>query len=177
MTDQPSPSGSEDAPSASGADFRWMALALDEARQAGSLGEVPVGAVIVRDGEWLASGFNRPIGRHDPSAHAEIQALRAAAERVGNYRLPGCEIYVTLEPCAMCAGAILHARLARVIFAAPDPKTGACGSVIDLFGHPRLNHQTRVLGGVMADDSAALIRSFFAERRRTPRNPTGNAGA
>lgn len=142
-----------------------MERALAEARRAGALGEVPVGAVVVRNGEWIASGYNRPIADHDPSAHAEMQALRAAAARLGNYRLTGCELYVTLEPCAMCAGAILHARLDRVVYGASDPKTGACGSVIDVFGDLRLNHQTQVLGGVLAEAGGDLIREFFAARR------------
>ncbi|QDQ29095.1 tRNA adenosine(34) deaminase TadA [Chitinimonas arctica] len=143
----------------------FMRLALRQAQQAADNGEVPVGAVLVRDGQVLAQSCNAPIGLHDPSAHAEMRALRAAAELVGNYRLPGCELYVTLEPCAMCAGAIMHARLARVVYAAADPKTGAAGSVIDLFGYPQLNHHTVVQGGVLADESSQLLRDFFAARR------------
>lgn len=146
-------------------DSVFMRLALDQAHNALLVGEVPVGAVIVRDGVVIATGYNHPIGTHDPTAHAEIRALRAAADLAGNYRLPGCEMFVTLEPCAMCAGAMLHARLKRVVYAAPDPKTGACGSVIDVFGEPRLNHQTEVMGGVLADESSSLLRSFFADRR------------
>jgi tRNA(adenine34) deaminase len=146
-----------------------MRLALAQAHQALAAGEVPVGAVIVRRGpegpELLAAGHNRPIGTHDPTAHAEIVALREAAARLGNYRLPDCELFVTLEPCAMCAMAMLHARLRRVVFAAADPKTGAAGSVLDLFAEPRLNHHTTLVGGVMAEESAALLRGFFAERR------------
>ena len=146
-----------------------MRLAMAQAREAMAAGEVPVGAVVVRRGaegiELLGSGHNRPIGTHDPTAHAEIVALREAATRLGNYRLPDCELFVTLEPCAMCAMAMLHARLRRVVFAAADPKTGAAGSVLDLFAEPRLNHHTTLQGGVMADDSAALLRGFFAERR------------
>ena len=123
-------------------DADFMALALAQAQHAWRLGEVPVGAVVVKDGELVAVGYNRPIGRHDPTAHAEIVALRAAAEKLGNYRLPGCELFVTLEPCAMCSGAMMHARLARVVYGATDPKTGACGSVLNLFEHEKLNHHT-----------------------------------
>ncbi|HEV3020600.1 MAG TPA: tRNA adenosine(34) deaminase TadA, partial [Burkholderiaceae bacterium] len=126
-----------------------MRLALDQANNAWVLGEVPVGALIVKDGAVIATGFNQPIGHTDPTAHAEIQAMRAAAESLGNYRLPGCALYVTLEPCAMCAGAIQQARLARLVYGAPDPKTGACGSVIDLFSDGRLNHHTTVRSGVL----------------------------
>jgi tRNA(adenine34) deaminase len=150
---------------------RFMQLALDQARLAWAEGEVPVGAVVVRDGELIAAGYNQPIGRHDPSAHAEIVALRAAAARLGNYRLPGCELYVTLEPCAMCSGAMMHARLARVVYAALDPKTGACGSVLDLFAQAQLNHQTEVVGGVLADEASSMLRTFFAERRAAARRP------
>lgn len=153
----------------------FMRLALEQAQNAWILGEVPVGAVVVRDGEVIASGFNQSIGNHDPTCHAEIMALRAAAQLLGNYRLPGCELYVTLEPCAMCAGAMLHARLERVVFGAPDPKTGVCGSVINLFHLEKLNHQTAVLGGVLAPECAALLRSFFAERRAASRRPAPDA--
>jgi tRNA(adenine34) deaminase len=146
-------------------DDAWMALALLEARKAWGAGEVPVGAVVVKDGEVIAAGFNQPIGRHDPTAHAEIVALRAAAEKLGNYRLPGCELFVTLEPCAMCSGAMMHARLARVVYAATDPKTGVCGSVLDLFAREELNHHTEVVGGVLADEAGAMLKGFFAERR------------
>jgi tRNA(adenine34) deaminase len=146
-------------------DGAYMALALLEARKAWAAGEVPVGAVVVKDGEVVAAGFNQPIGRHDPTAHAEIVALRAAAEKLGNYRLPGCELYVTLEPCAMCSGAMMHARLARVVYAATDPKTGVCGSVLDLFAREELNHHTEVVGGVLADEAGAMLKGFFAERR------------
>jgi tRNA(adenine34) deaminase len=148
-----------------------MQLALDQARLAWAAGEVPVGAVLVRDGEVIATGFNQPIGRHDPTAHAEIMALRSAAEKIGNYRLPGCELYVTLEPCAMCSGAMMHARLARVVYAATDPKTGACGSVLDLFQHAQLNHHTEVVGGVLADEAGSMLKDFFAERRAATRKP------
>jgi tRNA(adenine34) deaminase len=143
----------------------YMRQAIDQAHNAWALGEVPVGALVVRDGVVIATGFNQPIGTHDPTAHAEIMALRAAATVLGNYRLPGCELYVTLEPCAMCAGAMIHARLARVIYGASDPKTGACGSIVNLFEESRLNHHTEVVGGVLADDCASLLKEFFAERR------------
>jgi len=146
-------------------DERCMGLALDLAREAGAAGEVPVGALVVRDGEVVGRGFNRPIGRHDPTAHAEIMALRDAAQNLGNYRLPGCTLYVTLEPCSMCAGAIMHARIDRVVFGARDPKTGAAGSVIDLFAEARLNHHTTVAGGVLADECGSLLSGFFAARR------------
>lgn len=142
-----------------------MRLALDQARAAAARGEVPVGAVVVRNGEVIATGANAPVAAHDPTAHAEIVALRAAAERLGNYRLDGCTLYVTLEPCAMCSGAMLHARLERVVFGATDPKTGTAGSVTDLFALPQINHHTRVTGGVLADESAALLRTFFQPRR------------
>jgi tRNA(adenine34) deaminase len=146
-------------------DSVYMQQALSQAHNAWALGEVPVGAVIVRDGEVIATGFNQPIGTHDPTAHAEIMALRAAAQIVGNYRLPGCALYVTLEPCAMCAGAMMHARLARVVFGAADPKTGACGSVVDLFAQQKLNHHTVLVGGVMAAECGAMLKDFFASRR------------
>ncbi|MDO5290259.1 MAG: tRNA adenosine(34) deaminase TadA [Pseudomonadota bacterium] len=145
-----------------------MRLALAQAHAAASAGEVPVGAVLVKDGRVIATGRNAPIAGHDPTAHAEIAALRAAAQTLGNYRLHGCTLYVTLEPCAMCAGAMLHARLARVVYGAPDPRTGAAGSVTDLFADPRLNHHTQVQGGVLAADCAALLRAFFQPRRRNP---------
>ncbi len=158
-------------------DAAFMQLALEQARHAWSLGEVPVGAVVVKDGVVIATGFNQPIGRHDPTAHAEVNALRAAAEKLGNYRLPGCELYVTLEPCVMCAGAMMHARLSRVIYAATDPKTGACGSVLNLFDQERLNHHTDVVGGVLADDASAMLKAFFAERRNAARSGAGVAQA
>jgi tRNA(adenine34) deaminase len=150
-------------------DRRFMALAQAAAEEARAAGEVPVGAVLVRGDEVIASGFNHPIGGHDPSAHAEMAALRAAAQKLGNYRLPGCELYVTLEPCLMCAGAIMHARIARVVFGARDPKTGACGSVVDAFANPQLNHHTTVTGGVLQDECGAALRRFFADRRRAAR--------
>ncbi len=146
-----------------------MRLAQAAAEEARAAGEVPVGAVLVRGDEVIASGFNHPIGAHDPSAHAEMAALRAGAHALGNYRLPGCELYVTLEPCLMCAGAIMHARIARVVFGAHDPKTGACGSVVDAFANEQLNHHTSVSGGVLADECSEALRAFFAERRRASR--------
>ncbi|MFN3988311.1 MAG: tRNA adenosine(34) deaminase TadA [Rhodocyclaceae bacterium] len=146
-------------------DARFMRFALEQARLAGACEEVPVGAVVVLNGEVVGRGFNQPIRSHDPTAHAEVMALRDAAARLGNYRLPGCELYVTLEPCAMCSGAIMHARIARVVFGARDPKTGVAGSVIDLFGEARLNHHAGVVGGVLADECGGLLSSFFAARR------------
>jgi tRNA(adenine34) deaminase len=146
----------------------FMREAISLARAAECLGEVPVGAIVVRAGVIVGRGFNSPIGESDPTAHAEIAALRDAARSLGNYRLPGCELFVTLEPCAMCAGAILHARLDRVVYGARDPKTGVHGSVVDLFGVERLNHQTSVVGGVLAGECSALLSDFFAERRRRP---------
>ena len=142
-----------------------MQQALTLARAAGDAGEVPVGAVVVKDGVVVGRGYNRPIAGHDPTAHAEIMALRDAAQSLGNYRLPGCELFVTLEPCAMCAGAMMHARIARVIFGAADPKAGACGSVVNLFAEARLNHHAVVTGGVLADEAGQLLKDFFARRR------------
>lgn len=151
-------------------DAHWMRLALQQAQLAREQGEVPVGAVLVRDGAWVCGGYNQPITLHDPSAHAEMQALRAAGAALGNYRLPGLTLYVTLEPCAMCAMALLHARISRVVFAASDPKTGAAGSILDLFAYPQLNHHTTVEGGVLADEAAALLQDFFRERRKAQRS-------
>lgn len=145
-------------------DFMQAALAL--AANAADNGEVPVGALVVRDGEIIGRGQNSMIARNDPTAHAEILALRDAARRIGNYRLVDCELYVTLEPCAMCAGAMMHARIARVIFGASDPKTGACGSVVDLFAEQRLNHHAEVTGGILADTCAQQLKDFFALRRK-----------
>jgi tRNA(adenine34) deaminase len=157
----------------SGQDEAAMRLALDQALNAQLAGEIPVGAVIMRMDagmpQVLATGYNRPITTHDPTAHAEIVALRHAAHLLENYRLPGCTLYVTLEPCAMCAMALMHARLDRVVFAAADPKTGAAGSVVDLFAEPRLNHHTAVQGGVLAEPAAQLLRDFFAGRRAAQR--------
>jgi tRNA(adenine34) deaminase len=143
-----------------------MAQALDCAREAESAGEVPVGAVITdATGVVIARAANAPIARRDPSAHAEMLALRAAGRALGNYRLPGCVLYVTLEPCAMCVGALVHARVARIVYGAPDPKTGACGSVFDLAASAKMNHRIEVKGGVLQEESAALLRQFFAARR------------
>ena len=146
-------------------DDTFMALALEEAQAAAAKGEVPVGAVVVKDGVVIAVGHNSPIADHDPTAHAEIIALRAAAKALGNYRLEGCELFVTLEPCAMCAGAMLHARLKRVVFGAADVKTGAAGSVTNLFSNLTLNHQTEVEGGVLADESSVMLQGFFQDKR------------
>lgn len=146
-------------------DETFMRAAMALAREAWAAGEVPVGAVVVKDGEIVGRGFNRPISGHDPSAHAEIQALRDAAQRLGNYRLPGCSLYVTIEPCTMCAGAIIHARIARVVYGARDPKTGAHGSVVDLFAEPRLNFHAQIEGGVLAQECGQLLSDFFIERR------------
>lgn len=158
------------------ADETAMRLALDQARNAWLIGEVPVGAVLMRAGQVIATGYNRPITEHDPTAHAEIVALRHAANLLGNYRLPECELFVTLEPCAMCAMALLHARLKRVVFGATDPKTGAAGSVVDLFAQPLLNHHTQVQGGLLADDCGQMLRDFFAERREQYRQRRGVLG-
>jgi tRNA(adenine34) deaminase len=147
-------------------DEDFMRQALELARQAATLGEVPVGAIVVRDGEIIGRGGNQPIGRHDPTAHAEVMALRDAAANVGNYRLPGSTLYVTLEPCLMCIGAIFHARVGRVVFGTRDPKTGAAGSVLNLFDESRLNHHAEVLGGVLADECGSLLSGFFAARRQ-----------
>lgn len=143
-----------------------MRAALGLAREAGAAEEVPVGAVVVVDGEIVGRGFNQPILGKDPTAHAEVMALRDAARRLGNYRLPGSTLYVTLEPCVMCTGAIMHARVARVVYGARDPKTGAAGSVIDLYREDRLNHHAEIEGGVLAEECGALLSSFFAARRR-----------
>jgi len=146
-------------------DLDFMRAALAEALLAVDAGEVPIGAVVVRDGAIIARGQNRVLRDVDPTAHAEIVALRAAAKAVGNYRLNGCTLYVTLEPCAMCAGAMIHARIDRLVFAAADPKAGAAGSVLAVINHPQLNHQMQIEQGVLAEESAELLRSFFRERR------------
>jgi tRNA(adenine34) deaminase len=161
--------GSYKTDSFSPADAEHMRAALREAEAARAAGEVPVGAVLVRGGQIIATGRNAPRAAHDPTAHAEIAALRQGAARLGNYRLDGCQLFVTLEPCAMCAGALLHARLDRVVFAAPDPKTGAAGSVIDLFAQPRLNHRTAVQAGLLAAEAGALLQDFFIHRRQEHR--------
>ena len=146
-------------------DIHWMRRALELATLAAREGEVPVGAVMVKEGELIAEGRNRPIAGHDPTAHAEVQALRAAGKAVQNYRLPGTTLYVTLEPCPMCAGAIVHARVERVVFAATDPRTGAAGSIYNLLQSNELNHRCVVEGGVLAEESASLLRDFFRSRR------------
>jgi tRNA(adenine34) deaminase len=146
-------------------DEHWMRHALTLARRAETEGEVPVGAVLVHGDESIDEGWNCPISAHDPTAHAEIIALRAAAQRLGNYRLPGTTLYVTLEPCVMCAGAIIHARVARVVFGAHDPKGSAAGSVFEVMGTDRLNHQVEIQGGLLAEDCASLLQNFFAARR------------
>jgi tRNA(adenine34) deaminase len=146
-------------------DAEYMRLALELASQAPAAGEVPVGAIVVRDGEVIGRGFNAPISRHDPSAHAEMLALREAAQNIGNYRLADCELFVTLEPCLMCAGAIMHSRIFRLVYGASDPKTGACGSVLDAFAEPRLNHHTEVVVGILAEECGLMLSDFFAMRR------------
>ena len=161
-------------PSPTNLDSDFMQLALAQAALAGIAGEVPVGAVVVQGGQVIATGRNAPIEGHDPTAHAEIAALRAAAKALGNYRLPDCTLYVTLEPCAMCSGAMLHARLKRVVYGAFDPKTGAAGSVINLFEQPQLNHQTELQGGVLAGECAALLKNFFGQRREEKRAQARN---
>ena len=156
-------------------DNDFMRAALELASQAQAAGEVPVGAVVVKGGEIIGRGFNAPISRHDPSAHAEMQALRDAAHRIGNYRLSGCELYVTLEPCLMCAGAIMHARIARVVYGACDFKTGVCGSVLDAFAESRLNHHAQVVGGVMAEECGLMLSNFFALRRAQQKDARAHA--
>jgi len=146
-------------------DIVYMREALRLAEQAALAGEVPVGAVVVKDGQIVGRGSNAPISRHDPSAHAEIAALRDAAQHLGNYRLVGCDLFVTLEPCVMCVGAMFHARIARVVFGARDPKTGAAGSVFNLFAETRLNHHARTHGGVLAEECGKVLSDFFAARR------------
>lgn len=146
-------------------DRQFMLQAIEQAHLAAIAGEVPVGAVLVRDGQVISKAFNQPITNHDPSAHAEMLALRQAALTEQNYRLPGTTLYVTLEPCAMCAGAMLHARIDRIVFGAPDPKTGAAGSVVDLFAMKQINHQTSIEGGIMGNECGQLLKNFFKERR------------
>ena len=150
-------------------DLAMMRLAIDQAHNAATVGEVPVGAVIVREGKVIATGYNHPIGGHDPTAHAEVHALRAAATTLRNYRLADCSLYVTLEPCVMCCGAMMHARIRRLFYGARDPKTGACGSVVDVMAERRLNHHTAVQGGLLAEDCAGLLSDFFATRRAAAR--------
>jgi tRNA(adenine34) deaminase len=145
---------------------RFMREALGLACEAGSLDEVPVGAVVVHEGQIVGRGFNQPILSHDPTAHAEVMALRDAARNLGNYRLLGCELYVTLEPCMMCSGAIMHARIARVVFGARDAKTGVAGSVLDLYAEARLNHHAVIEGGLLAEECGGLLSSFFAAKRQ-----------
>jgi tRNA(adenine34) deaminase len=152
-------------PDSSVSDLEAMAAALAEARLADDAGEVPIGAVVVYDGGIIARGQNSVIRLNDPTAHAEIIALRQAAHLLGNYRINGCTLYVTLEPCAMCAGAMIHARIDRLVYAAADPKAGACGSVLSVLNHPQLNHQMKVEQGILANESAELLRSFFRKRR------------
>lgn len=147
-------------------DLSYMQLALQLAQIAAQNGEVPVGAIVVKDDVIIGRGSNSPIGSHDPSAHAEINAMRDAAQHLGNYRLVDCTLYVTLEPCAMCSGAILHARIAKLVYAASDPKTGACGSVVNLMAEAKLNHHTAVSNGILATESATLLSAFFAARRK-----------
>jgi tRNA(adenine34) deaminase len=146
-------------------DRQYMRLAIEQAQLAAKAGEVPVGAVLVQDGQVISKAFNKPITNHDPSAHAEMLALREAALVAENYRIPGSTLYVTLEPCAMCSGAMLHARINRVVYGAPDPKTGAAGSVLDLFSSKQINHQTSVEGGIMSEECGQLLRDFFKGRR------------
>ena len=152
----------------------FMQIALDLAHQAALAGEVPVGAIVIKDGEIIGRGSNAPIGLHDPTAHAEIIAMRQAAEYLGNYRLVDCMLYVTLEPCAMCSGAVQHARLAQLVYGASDPKTGACGSVVDLMREPKLNHHTEVIGGVLAEECGAVLSGFFKARRLNKTSLTTN---
>ena len=148
-------------------DIEAMQVALEEARLAAAAGEVPVGAVLMKDGEILARGQNRILRDVDPSAHAEMVALRQAAQSIGNYRLPGLTLYATLEPCAMCAGALIHSRIARLVVATPDPKTGACGSVLEVLNHPKLNHQMTYELGLLGEEAAEILRSFFRSRRKS----------
>jgi tRNA(adenine34) deaminase len=147
-------------------DISYMQQALVLAKLAAQQGEVPVGAIVVKNGEIIGRGSNTPIGLHDPTAHAEIIAMRQAAQHLGNYRLVDCTLYVTLEPCAMCSGAIQHARIAKLVFGASDPKTGACGSVVNLMDEPKLNHHTQMIGGILKEECGAILSHFFAARRK-----------
>jgi tRNA(adenine34) deaminase len=171
----PEPLAAIDGDAQRARDEATMRLALAQAQNAWLVGEVPVGAVILRGEQLIATGYNRPITTHDPTAHAEIVALRHAATLLENYRLPDCELFVTLEPCAMCSMALLHARFKRVVFGAPDPKTGAAGSLLDLYADRRLNHHTRVQGGVLAAECGDMLRGFFAERRAVQRDAQRDA--
>ncbi|MDP1657950.1 MAG: tRNA adenosine(34) deaminase TadA [Methylotenera sp.] len=162
MTDYPTNSTEKNQ----SADESYMQLALQLAGLAAQAGEVPVGAIVVKDGIIIGRGSNSPIGMHDPTAHAEIAAMRNAAQHLGNYRLVGCTLYVTLEPCAMCTGAVQHARIAKLVYGAGDPKTGACGSVVNLMADPKLNHHTEVIGGVLAEKCGAILSTFFKQRRK-----------
>jgi tRNA(adenine34) deaminase len=166
----PNPDSTQAAVPANDADEGFMRAALDLARQAAQVGEVPVGAVVVKEGQIIGRGSNAPISRQDPSAHAEIAALRDAAQHLGNYRLVDCELFVTLEPCVMCVGAMFHARIGRVVFGARDPKTGAAGSVFNLFAETRLNHHARIHGGVLAEECGKVLSDFFSSRRAAQRN-------
>ena len=150
-------------------DSAWMEQALQQARISARAGEVPVGALVIKDGKILGAGHNRNLLDHDPTAHAEIVALRQAAATLGNHRLAGCEMFVTIEPCAMCAGAMVHARIARLVYGARDPKAGAAGSVLEVLNHPRLNHQMKVTPGVLADKCSEVLQEFFRERRKNAR--------
>jgi len=149
-------------------DAFWMEQALDQARMAAEAGEVPVGALVIKDGKILGSGHNRNLFDNDPTAHAEIVALRQAAARLDNHRLTGCEMFVTIEPCSMCAGAMIHARIARLVYGAGDPKAGAAGSVLEVLNHPRLNHQMEIIPGVLAERCSEILQEFFRARRKTP---------
>jgi tRNA(adenine34) deaminase len=162
MTDYPTNSTEKNQ----SADEYYMQLALQLADLAALAGEVPVGAIVVKDGIIIGRGSNSPIGMHDPTAHAEIAAMRDAAQHLGNYRLVDCTLYVTLEPCAMCTGAVQHARIAKLVYGAGDPKTGACGSVVNLMADPKLNHHTEVIGGVLAEQCGAILSTFFKQRRK-----------
>lgn len=147
-------------------DALWMRLAINQALLASETGEVPVGALVIKDGEIVGSGFNRNLAENDPTAHAEIVALRQAAARIGNHRLSGCTLVCTIEPCAMCAGAMVHARIARLVYGAADPKAGAAGSILDIVRHARLNHRVEVTAGVLAEDCSQLLKDFFTSRRK-----------